>query len=340
MDLLRILRSKIDELPGGTYSAGLNSVLKHLETSVKHWSRGEDSYDYSAFTDAVYRANQAFEGSVKEAYRVLAGKNPTRKRPSEIEEYLRGNQILRPRVLDQFTRYRTEWRNPSAHEHDLEFDQSEAFLAITSVAAFACVLIDQMSEKVAKLRCERMFHSKRDELLRWFREEAGPEYSPVDFATDNKPIFQLIELMLLLFPRLESFPFDVKNKHQLAGAITGMFSACLAGIELVRDYPLVPNSPEFADLLVSRHDDKVLLHLAISRDPADAEKGVRVLRRQMRQSGIPQGVVFVCDPRDRDHTHQTRRSKVKGTSGKLLVIQPLNRGPNEWVGASPASGDV
>lgn len=49
---------------------------------------------------------------VKEAYRVLAGKDPSRIAPHKIEEFLGQADLLRKKVLDQFARYRTEWRNP------------------------------------------------------------------------------------------------------------------------------------------------------------------------------------------------------------------------------------
>src|SRR5262249_49401315 len=137
MDLFAILRSKIDTLPEGDYSSGLSAVVRHLETSFNHLSRGQQQGEETAFTDAIYRTNQAFEGSIKEAYRVLAQQDPGQQRPYDIENYLENNKLLRQRVLSQFTNYRKEWRNPSTHDYKLDFNESEAFLAIVSVSAFA-----------------------------------------------------------------------------------------------------------------------------------------------------------------------------------------------------------
>lgn len=105
MDLVDTLRKKIIVLEEGEYIAGLKAVLLHIENAFRHLSRGQESEDDTAFTDAIYRTNQAFEGSVKEAYRVLANQDPAKKRPYEIENYLEQNNIFRSRVLSQLTTY-------------------------------------------------------------------------------------------------------------------------------------------------------------------------------------------------------------------------------------------
>lgn len=148
MDLVDTLRNKIQALGDEECVPGLKAVLLHIETAFRHLSRGQENGEDTAFTDSIYRTNQAFEGSVKEAYRVLADKDPGRKNPYEIETYLEKNGVFKPRVLSQLTTYRTEWRNPSTHDYKLNFDESEAFLAIISVSAFSCLLLDQITDRV------------------------------------------------------------------------------------------------------------------------------------------------------------------------------------------------
>src|SRR6266487_5647111 len=149
MNILEILSSRVDELGAGDYIQGLRAVLQHIEVAEKHLDRGKGSGDDTAFTDAIYRTNQAFEGSLKEAFRVLAGKDPSRETPNNIEIYLQKHHLLRPRVLAQLTNYRTEWRNPSTHDYRLDFDEDEALFAIVAVSAFAIVLVDQITERIA-----------------------------------------------------------------------------------------------------------------------------------------------------------------------------------------------
>ncbi|MCK1476211.1 hypothetical protein IVB27_15695 [Bradyrhizobium sp. 197] len=112
MDLQKILDQTIKDLPAGPYKIDLKAVMAHIDAAIKHYKRGQSEPDQTLFIDAVFRCNQAFEGSVKEAYRVLAGKDPSRIAPHKIEEFRGEADLLRKKVLDQFTRYRTEWRNP------------------------------------------------------------------------------------------------------------------------------------------------------------------------------------------------------------------------------------
>lgn len=149
VDIVRVLDEKIERLPLGDYTKGLKAVRLHIDAAIGHLRRGEVDGDTGAFTDAIYRCNQAFEGSVKEAYRVLANKPPEKLTPAKIEAFLSSGDVLRKRVLDQFTNYRTEWRNPSTHDYMLDFDENEALLAIVSVTVFAAVLCDQMDTKIA-----------------------------------------------------------------------------------------------------------------------------------------------------------------------------------------------
>jgi hypothetical protein len=149
MDLLKTLDERIHSIPKGDHTSGLYAVRTHIDSAMRHLARGNKENDQSAFIDAIYRCNQAFEGSVKEAYRVLTGENPDRRSPNDIEKYLASENLLRHRVLAQLKIYRQEWRNPSTHDYKLDFDDDEALLAIASVAAFAIVLCDQISEKIA-----------------------------------------------------------------------------------------------------------------------------------------------------------------------------------------------
>jgi hypothetical protein len=95
---------------------------------------------------------------------VLAGKDPAKQRPYDIEKYLEQKAAFRQRVLAQFTNYRTEWRNPSTHDYKLDFDESEAFLAIVSVSAFACLLFDQIAEHLSYQKAKTATDARKRKL--------------------------------------------------------------------------------------------------------------------------------------------------------------------------------
>lgn len=148
MDIVELLENAIQALPAGDYSTGLNAIVRHVKAAIRHLERDRQE-DPDTCTDAIYRTNQAYEGSLKEAYRVLAGKDPSGLSPFQIEGYLESHNVVRPRVLTQLARYRQDYRNPSTHDYKLDFDDDEALLAIVSVCAFAKLLTNQIHSKLA-----------------------------------------------------------------------------------------------------------------------------------------------------------------------------------------------
>ena len=172
MDVMQALREKIDSLPAGLYSPGLKAVQLHVEAAIRHYKRAHAESDQLLFTDAIYRCNQAFEGSIKEAYRVLSKKSPEKKSIAEIEEFLSSGKVLRQKVLSQFGNYRKEWRNPSTHNYMLDFDGDEALLAIVSVAVFATVLCNQIQGSLAFEAAEKLPAGGDEEVERAY--SGGP----------------------------------------------------------------------------------------------------------------------------------------------------------------------
>ena len=213
MDLVKILKDTVAALPAGEYSSGLTAILRHISVAVRHFEGLSGSHS-DRFTDAIYRTNQAYEGSLKEAYRVLANKDPANKSPHQIEKYLEQNNILRPRVLTQITRYRHDYRNPSTHDYKLDFDQSEALLAITSTCGFAKLLIDQISEKIAFNNA--VLHSTilPNEILKFKTIDELSLYASNiarAYLTENPKIQYSYHLIGSLSGKFTSAGFEVKN---------------------------------------------------------------------------------------------------------------------------------
>jgi hypothetical protein len=135
MDIVEKLRFAVQELPNGDHSPGLTAIVRHVEAAIRHYDRADGGDDEEAFTDCIYRTNQVYEGSLKEAYRILSGEPVSSKTTLfEIEKFFDGNDQIRSRVLKQMSRYREDYRNPSTHDYKLDFDENEALLAILSCA--------------------------------------------------------------------------------------------------------------------------------------------------------------------------------------------------------------
>ncbi|MBA1140244.1 hypothetical protein [Mesorhizobium neociceri] len=249
MDVHKILSDKIERLPIGDHTEGIKAVLFHIGTAVRHLQRGQAESDESYFTDAIYRCNQAFEGSIKEAYRVLAAENPEKKTPAEIEIFLQNGKLLKKRVLDLFSNYRREWRNPSTHDYKLLFHEDESLLAIVSVTVFAIVLCDQILTKLT-------FESSRADVV----ESSVPEEIKGD-------------LLSFVAEKIRAFasnyvvkPDDVttlsSSYAEIEGAIGGFLSAEFAkisGLSILLS-PVLDDRYE-ADLLVSLGGEHIALEI-------------------------------------------------------------------------------
>lgn len=306
MDLLEILRSRAKGLPEGDYTIGINAVLQHIEVASNHLTRGQQSTDETAFTDAIYRTNQAFEGSLKEAYRVLTGSDPAKETPNNIELYLQQQNRLRPRVLAQFTNYRREWRNPSTHDYRLEFDEDEALLAIVTVSAFAIVLIDQITERIS-------FDQSRATTHR--RHRPTP-------ATQSllHTVGALLPEFVAQFNETHANRKDIRET-EVIGALAGFVSTAVPDIGVHPEERLTAKRSERADLVLQRGEERLLVEVKRRRFAGrlGMQEGLVQVSRYMALSGITQAILFVFVTPN-DGTVAQREYDAHGAPGRIAVI--------------------
>lgn len=318
MDLVDTLRKKIVVLEEGEYIPGLKAVLLHIETAFRHLSRGQDSDDDTAFTDAIYRTNQAFEGSVKEAYRVLAGQDPAKKRPYDIENYLEQKNIFRSRVLSQLTTYRTEWRNPSAHDYKLDFDESEAFLAIVSVSAFACLLLDQIAERLAYTRSQAEAEAQKAELAASLAQTMNADL--LVRVTDLLTQFCAIHLPS---PTTSS---GKPTESQVIGALHGFLASAAPELNVQTEARLDAEKHFRADLLIARGEERLVIELKRRLMRQSYLNAVVQVEQYLLVGGIKSGILlFLPDaPSDMERLEST----VSSIDGRLVILSPMGSNLN------------
>lgn len=307
MDLLETLRARLSAVDDGPYSPGLRAVLLHIETAFRHLSRGQESSDDTAFTDAIYRTNQAFEGSIKEAYRVLAQQDPSRKRPFDIENYLETNNVFRSRVLKQFTNYRTEWRNPSTHDHKLDFDESEAFLAIVSVAAFACLLFDEIAERISFEKA---------------RVEAEHQKSAVEkrLSAGGADLLDVVVEALREFCQ-HHLPVDMgqpRMEVQLLGALNGFLATILPHLEARTEVRLAKDRPFMADLIIAEGQKKVVVEVVKSFVRGNFQNRIAQVEHYMMLGGIQRGLLLYFP--EAPQQLGARTLDVPALGGRLVIL--------------------
>ena len=308
MDLFATLKHKIDALDDGEYKPGLKAVLLHIETAHRHLVRGQLGGDETAYTDAIYRTNQAFEGSVKEAYRVLAGDDPARQRPHDVEKYLEDNRFFRERVLSQLTNYRTQWRNPSTHDYKLDFDESEAFLAIVSVAAFACMLIDQIAERLSFMMAQADANERKDELTSHLETTQASRLA--DRATDL-----LQQFMTTTAHTGGNHRFEM----EYLGALHGFLASIAPEIQVSIDEKLSPELGLRADLVLRHGNDRVIVELK-RYFKKNTQIAIAQVERYMLVSGI-QDAILLLIPAEPGPV-SAAQILVPHLKGRLVVIEP------------------
>lgn len=285
MDLLKLIKSKINAFKGTASEQGVEAVVHHIEISESHFELGKSNGEH-LFTDVVYRTNQAFEGALKEAYRVLTTNDPSKISPFQIERYFETESVLKERVLSQFTTYRTEWRNKSTHDYKLFFSSQEALLAIVSVSAFFNILLDQMIEK-------QSFDLEKEKVQRrakgFFAD--GNVYGSMGFMQ------QVVKLLKLFSEELQEEGDDAlpTKEFELQGKLAGFISAADPEIEIFTEYPINYGSGRIMiDMLLKKGDGSVIVELKRPTKEAGrrAREGVEQLKHYLVASNLTQGIVY------------------------------------------------
>jgi hypothetical protein len=290
MDLIAILREKIDALEKGEYSAGLHAVLLHVETAYRHLARGR---------------------SIKEAYRVLAAKDPERITPFDIETYLDKNNVFRARVLKQFTNYRTEWRNPSTHDYKLDFDENEAFLAIVSVTAFACLLLDGISERLSFLKSVAETEPQQESIKN--------RISLSDSNFISTVIGAMKEFAKFYDPPQES---PRTSEYQVIGALHGFLQTTLPNIEVVPEAQLDPNRHMALDLLLKQGDELIAVEIKRRFSKKHYQSILSQLEYYMLVGNIKNGILLFLP--EKAGELQAVEHNVKTIEGRIVTLKPVD----------------
>lgn len=263
MDILKKIKGQVQLILKDKPDLKLNSIIVHIERADFFLEEGKIRKDEHLFTDVIYRTNHAFEGILKEAYKVLADKSEeeaAKKSPYQIEEYLLKNKNFNQRVLELFKNYRQEWRNPSTHEYNLFFNESEAFLAIINVSAFTHVLLNQINEKIISDKEKLIIDKKAPDLI-----ESINNYQESSLSEKLKNILiKTSEKKLISTEDLE------KREIDFIGILDALFSLD-KDLEITREPKLKSNLALRPDFIISNKDEKVIVEVKKYRSQQSAD---------------------------------------------------------------------
>lgn len=316
MDLVDALRRKIEALESGDHIPGLKAVLLHIETAFGHLSRGQRDDSETAFTDAIYRTNQAFEGSIKEAYRVLAEKDPSRTTPAAIESYLEQKGLLRERVLAQLTTYRKEWRNPSAHDYKLDFDESESFLAIISISALACLLLDLIAERLAFRRSQTEADAQRSEIAANLALSTGEDLH-------SRITALLMEFCASHLPA--STTSSKVTELQIIGALHGFLSSAAPELTVSTEPQIGTSGVSLRpDLVVSSGTEMVIVELKRRATTTSYVTGIAQIQMYLSVAAANSGILLVLPGSLEDMRATEAAGASAGGKGLITALAPAS----------------
>ena len=317
MDLLELIKKKSDYFSDTEEDQGISSVVSHIEIAERHYESGKNGDDY-LFNDVIYRCNQAFEGSLKEAYRIITSNDPDKLTTHKIEKHFEQNNVLRERVLKIFTNYRTEWRNKSTHDYKLYFSEQEAFLAIVSITAFISILLDQMIEK-------RAYDKETTEI------ETG-NLKKISIKKGASLVDGTIEL-------LKSFSKTIPKKisgatvpriteREIMGSLTAYVNELASDIQASPEYSIVGKDGTGryqADFLFAKEKEKLLIEIKgySGFSKRQLSDGSDQLSAYMAASGIENGILYIPPIATNSEMHVSHIEKMVGNKVyKIVWIHP------------------
>ncbi len=106
MDILKEIINQVNSIKQVDSTNYLDKVLIHIKRAEFYYKKGNSDNDF--YNDVIYRSNQAYEGALKESYKVLAEKSDEEvfnESPNNIEKFFATKNIFRTRVLQLFKNY-------------------------------------------------------------------------------------------------------------------------------------------------------------------------------------------------------------------------------------------
>jgi len=309
MDLVALLRRQIAALPLGADRPGLEAVVSHVDCAFRHRQRGIDTADDTLFSDAIYRCNHAFEGSMKEAYRVITGKDPDKVTPYEIESYFDKNSVFRPRVVKQLSIYRTDWRNPSTHDYKLDFDQSESLVAIVTVAAFTSLVLDEIAEQLSFAKS---------------KAETDKTPPPVQLEPQNqiRSLRSHVSLLIQQFCASHIPPTDSGapplTERELLGALHGYLASAAPDLIVEIEPQLKADKPFRPDLVIQSGGERLVVEIKRRFHKSTYHNAIAQVEHYMLIGQMQEGVL-VFMPSQNSRVHE-RILPVEGLEGSLSVL--------------------
>ncbi|ACV63016.1 hypothetical protein Dtox_2197 [Desulfofarcimen acetoxidans DSM 771] len=311
MDFAAIIQDKIKKINAYEKIKGISSVMTHIERALMYFENGVKKLDDEYFNDVIYRTNQAYEGILKEAYKVFTQRNLNAITPYRIEEYFSENQVFNERVKNLFSEYRKNWRNSSTHDYSLSFTEEEAVLAINTVMSFIYLLINQISEKIA-------YNKQMSNMAAAFEQVMGR-------VNRLKKEFDEYVIDLLL-----DFTIDMKtgdlssviNEYEIAGKLNAFLNYTASEIYIYRDITVGEKERYRPDFILEQDGKKIILELKRGLALGGEQAAMEQLQVYLEAARLDTGILFVPGTVIKEYDVKTEKINKDDMFYKLIKITP------------------
>lgn len=289
MDVLKEIEQQVNSIKCVDNSTYLDSIFTHINRAEYYYLQGKMDANY--FNDVIYRCNQAYEGALKESYKVLADKTleeVLKKTPNDIEKFFEVNSVFHDRVLQLFRNYRQEWRNKSAHDYKLFFGENEAFIAMTSVTSFVHLLLKQIQEKNA-FNIQQKKLNEEEETVKQIREIA--------ISKNRNPVDKLVD-MIIEFSKQDSLQCFDNISNVREAEIMGIFHAYIesAGKSIVTQrepHFLIGERRIYLDFLIEIDGEPIILEFKKAKvNDVIVQNAINQILIYMQAVNILNGIVY------------------------------------------------
>lgn len=287
--MLYEIKQKVAEVLPPDFFPGIYTVINHLQMAEHYWQEANGSIEEYLFTDAVLRANHAFEASLGEAYKLVCGKDPDGMSVKDIYKYLDDQNIFKDKEAQTFHRYLEDWEIPAERDEQLFFSEQEAMLAIMNVSAFFLILVEQIIEIASYEKAKYFLGWDRTEKIHKELERYGDKF----FLDQLVTLLQLFAADLFYIEERESAP----SEYEMLGYLRGFLEIATPEIEVEIDKRIkIGSSHTQLDMLIHHKDETVLVETKRSNQIRgsifDIDNAVQQISGYMTATGINKAVLF------------------------------------------------
>lgn len=308
MDFVNIIQNKIEKLNLNETFSGIASVMLHIERAFLYFDNGINEPDNHYFNDVIYRTNQAYEGILKEAYKVFTQSDSNKVTPHKIEDYFSENQIFNERVKNLFSEYRKNWRNLSTHDHLISFTEEEAVLAINTVTSFIYLLINQIFEKI-------VYNNQMLDLL----NQMTGRVNRIEKEFDE----YVVDLIFEFASNHSTGNFDSTTKeYEIAGRLNAFLNYSDPEINVYREVTIGDKVRYRPDFILEKDGKKVIVELKTSLRIREEQAATDQLQTYLNAAKLNEGVLFVANTTDYDYNVKVEKPNIDGMCYRLTKIMP------------------